>query len=156
VFDKIGSRSLDIFSLVDTFVGFDGEHALLTLVRHLRGECDLDHVPNIVWRDRTTGSVRRAEIRETGSLDDLPEPDFSGIDFSRSTKPMVPYYVSKGCSYGRCAYCSDPAYSSPRERSPERAVDEIQDLVERHHPQVLLFVDAYIHPARLEPIAQGL
>ena len=156
VADKIGLTSTAVFSLVDSFVCFDGEHALIRLLGALSGEQDMGSVNNLIYCDKAKNQIMRTAIAETGGLDDLPEPDFEGIDFAKYTRPIVPYYVSKGCAYGRCAYCSDPAYSSARNRSPQRAAQEIKSLVDQYHPQTVLFVDSYIHPKYMEPLAHEL
>jgi hypothetical protein len=156
VADKIGAVSNEIFSLVDSFIPFDGEHALLELLRALESGRPLKVVDNLIHQDKTLGTVHHNPVRETGSLDELPIPDFDGIQFNQYTRNILPYYVSKGCSFGRCAYCSDPAYSTPRDRSPSRAVDEIEQLITQHRPETLLFVDSYIHPQRMEPIAREI
>lgn len=156
VADKVGKKSAAIFSLVDTFVAFDGEESLLRLLQCLECRQPFNNVPNLIYFDSEAHRVVSTPVSETGALDELPIPDFEGIDFNRYTRRILPYYVSKGCVYGRCAYCSDPAYSSARNRSPNRAAAEIEALVNRYRPDTLLFVDSYIHPRYMEPIAREM
>jgi anaerobic magnesium-protoporphyrin IX monomethyl ester cyclase len=154
--DKIGSRSSALFSVIDSFICFDGENAILDLLDSLEGKIPLESVTNIIWFDKAIKMVRHSRIEETGSLDLLQRPDFENLDMSLYTRSTLPYYVSKGCSYGRCAYCSDPAYSSARSRSAHRAVDEIEYLVDKYKPKTLLFVDSYINPQQMVPIAKEI
>jgi radical SAM superfamily enzyme YgiQ (UPF0313 family) len=153
VADKIGRHGHDIFSLVDTFISFDGEIALSALLDRLAQGGEPEGIPNVVWFDRRLQEVRYAPPQESGSLDHLPLPDFEDLDMGLYTRSILPYYVTKGCSFGRCAYCSDPFYSSARHRSPAMAVDHIERLVNRYHIKTLMFVDSYINPEKLEPIA---
>jgi Radical SAM superfamily len=156
VADKIGRESCGVFSLVDCFVSFDGEHALLSLLQRWERNEDPRGVPNCIFLDRDSGKVEYYPPQETGNLDLLPIPDFEGLDLSEYTRSIIPYYATKGCAYGRCAYCSDPAYSSARMRDPILAASQIEALVNRYKPQTLMFVDSYIHPKYLEPLALEL
>jgi anaerobic magnesium-protoporphyrin IX monomethyl ester cyclase len=156
VADKIGRESCDIFSLIDCFVSFDGEHALLALLQSWERNEYPRGVPNCIFLDKSSGKVEYSPPQETGSLDVLPIPDFEGLNLSEYTRSIIPYYATKGCAYGRCAYCSDPAYSSARTRDPILAASQIEILMNRYKPQTLMFVDSYIHPKYLEPLAQEL
>ena len=153
VADKIGRTNSAIFSIVDTFVCFDGEHALAGLCERLEKGEDFDGVPNVVYFDAAANETRHNRVQETGSLDNLPLPDFEGLDFSPYTSSVLPYYVTKGCAFGKCTYCSDPFYSTARNKSAAKAADEIEVLVERYKPTTLMFVDSYIHPEKMEEIA---
>lgn len=153
VADKIGRTNSAIFSIVDTFVCFDGEHALAELIERLENGRDFEGVPNLVYFDTAANETRHNRVQETGSLDNLPLPDFEGLDFSPYTSSVLPYYVTKGCAFGKCTYCSDPFYSTARNKSANKAADEIEILVERYKPATLMFVDSYIHPESMEGIA---
>ena len=153
VADKIGRTNSAIFSIVDTFVCFDGEHALAELIERLENGKGFDGVPNVVYFDASTNETRHNRVQETGSLDNLPLPDFEGLDFSPYTSSVLPYYVTKGCAFGKCTYCSDPFYSTARNKSATKAADEIETLVARYKPTTLMFVDSYIHPEKMEGIA---
>lgn len=156
VADKIGRYEPSIFPLVDAFVSFDGEIAFAELLNRRRTGASLSGIANVVWLNRDAGRVEHEAPKESGSLDDLPQPDFNGLDLTRYTRPVIPYYVTKGCVYGRCAYCSDPSYSSPRNRSAARAAAELERLVDLHHPERVIFVDSYIHPEKLEALAKEI
>jgi anaerobic magnesium-protoporphyrin IX monomethyl ester cyclase len=156
VADKIGSRSSEIFALVDAFVAFDGEHALADILQRLQTGRSLSGVPNSITWNPSRQQIERTAPLETGSLDDLPMPDFDGLDLTLYTRRILPYYMTKGCAFGRCAYCSDPAYSSARTRSGVRAAGELETLVRRYNPDTIIFVDSYIHPDKLAPVATEL
>jgi|GEM_PF-5067427 len=156
VADKIGRTNSAIFSIVDSFVCFDGEHALAELLECLRKDEDFSGVPNLVYFDAATNETRHNRVQETGSLDNLPLPDFEGLDFSPYTSSVLPYYVTKGCAFGKCTYCSDPFYSTARNKSATKAADEIEALVGHYQPATLMFVDSYIHPEKMEGIATEL
>lgn len=57
VFTKLIDNLLKVdtfFSFVDSFVAFEGEHALLELANQLSGKKDLKKVPNLIYRENGT------------------------------------------------------------------------------------------------------
>ena len=156
VAEKVVASDGSLFEFVDECVTFDGEDALSSLVKSVEDRRPVGAVPNVIWRDGDTGRICYMPPRETGSLDNLETPDFQGLNMRTYSRSVLPYYMTKGCSFGRCTYCSDPAYSSARNKSPRRAADEIEMLLEQHEASTILFVDSYIHPALLEGLAREL
>jgi hypothetical protein len=83
------SRALGPFHAA---VLFEGEAALLEIAGRLgRGE-------------RPRGCIEGLQGQE---LADLPAPDFAGLPLERylSPEPVLPYDLSRGCYWGRCAFC---------------------------------------------------
>ncbi|MFH1155739.1 MAG: radical SAM protein [Pseudomonadota bacterium] len=76
----------------DSAVLYEGEDALLDLVHTLaRGEAP----------------ARIINGRTDTRLDSLPTPDFEGLplDAYFSPEPVLPYDPTRGCYWGRCAFC---------------------------------------------------
>jgi hypothetical protein len=148
------------FRFVDYYVRFDGEPAFDGLLELLAGRRHPSLIPNVVWAHGDRTHVN--DVREGPALDFLPPPDFDGLDmdlYNRSPEIEAPWLsvnTTKGCAYGRCTYCSDPSYSSPRFKSPERAVGEMADLKARYGICKFLFADSYIPPAQMRRIAAAL
>lgn len=80
------------------------------------------------------------------SLDTMPMPDL-GI-FDRQTVMNYPAFsFSRGCPF-KCTYCCAPLYgqretgaSATRYKTPERAIEECQDMLSKYNPPVLCFDD---------------
>lgn len=148
------------FRYMDHYVRFDGEPALDGLLQVLEHRALPAAVPNLVWTDEHGDHVN--PVREGPALDFLPPPDFEGLDMARYNRservegPWLSVNTTKGCAYGRCTYCSDPSYSSPRFKSPDRVVAEMADLTRRYGIRKFLFADSYIPPAQMRRIATAL
>ncbi|MDI6760934.1 MAG: radical SAM protein [Candidatus Brocadiaceae bacterium] len=133
------------FSFVDSFVVFEGEHALLELINQLSGGRDLSKVPNLIYRKNG-----RVTINEPFYIEDvskLPTPDYNGLPFGlyHSPKPVLPVQTSRGCYWGKCTFCNlhyDHRYYRPR--SIDLIVKDIQTLKERHNTDYFFFADECI------------
>lgn len=97
------------------------------------------------------------EIR-IDNLDDIPFPDRSILDiklyannYNLRGVPTTTYVTSRGCSYGRCAFCCK--YWTPgthvRYRSAKNIVDEIQQVQEKYGISgAMLFDDEFVSNKR--------
>lgn len=97
---------------LDAVVEGEGE---IPMARLCDGEA-LDKIPGL-WRRSENGPVIGAMPQRVGNLDDLPFPDFSGLEMSFYTKPsLVPIrgrwlstlsmLTSRGCSKS-CDFCAE-------------------------------------------------
>ncbi len=107
----------------DALVLFEGEQALLGLVDAVRrGE-------------RPAGVVRGTPVTDLATL---PAPDFADLSASPYLAPrlVLPYDASRGCYWGRCAFChyglAECGTARYRGRPPERVAADLHALAERH------------------------
>lgn len=141
---------------LDYAVYKEGEQGLAGLLRNLDGG-ELAGVPNLVWRDG-----ERIVVNPEGwlrKLDELPFPDFSDYPLTEyaSPTPVVPILHSRGCHWGRCAFCEEStAQSKYRVRSAANVVDEMQARVRDHGARYFLFCDQTITATSLERLADEL
>ena len=98
----------------DTAVLYEGEEALERLVLDLAGGAR----PRGIISGRTDTPLR-----------DLPPPDFDGLplDLYFSPAPVLPYDPTRGCYWGRCAFCH---YGLCREGTARYRQRRIGDMVE--------------------------
>jgi anaerobic magnesium-protoporphyrin IX monomethyl ester cyclase len=123
---------LDLYSIIDSVVIGEGEHALLTLIQKL--ECqdnDWSDVPHLLYlRD---SKVLQSKVTYLEDVNMLPTPDWSGLPLelylSPEFVPLLP--TARGCYWGRCAFCT---FSSTTERKYRpRHIDLIlKDMQEIH------------------------
>ncbi len=92
----------------------DGETALPALLHALRTGGRPEQVPNLVWRDWTTGKLRINPM-DYIDLDIYPAPAFPG------SQAVLPYESMRGCPFS-CRFCSYPA-ASPQWR--HKSADKI-------------------------------
>lgn len=128
------------------FIGIgEGEHAIVELARALEGRMDLRDVRGIALRDGER-IVRTASRPLQNDLDRLAPP-------ARELAPLARYLAfdahasvvtSRGCPYS-CIFCSAPAWTSRRVRyrSPERCVEEIEELARLGFSEITIEDDLF-------------
>ena len=85
-------------------------------------------------------------------------PDFTDIDFGSylAPGPVLPYAASDGCYWKKCTFCPDHAENSCfTQNSPERVLEEISELISRHKPILLHFLDNAMSPALLTTLIKN-
>jgi radical SAM superfamily enzyme YgiQ (UPF0313 family) len=138
---------------VDGWVFFEGEKPLLELVRRLPIG-DVSGVPGLLTFD-DTGAVYSPPA-PPAIADDLPPPNFDGLPLDEYLSPqlILPMIASRGCYWGRCAFCShDEIY---RGRFRPGTADSVHRhaaiLKKRHNAACFYLTDECITPA----LARGL
>lgn len=145
------------FSFVDSFVVFEGEHALLELANQLSSKKDLQKVPNLIYRENGTIKVNEPFFIE--DVNTLPPPDYEGFPFGlyHSPKPVLPVQTSRGCYWGKCTFCNlhyDHKYFRPKKT--ELVLSDINTLKEKHDTRFIFFADECIPVKSLKSISKAL
>lgn len=99
--DHIGEG---FFRYLDAAVPFEGEHSLLELLDALDAGRPVASLDNIATWNGVESTVYRK------ALDGRPRvaavPDYSDLEHAFPTpNPVIPLLTSKGCYWGKCAYC---------------------------------------------------
>ena len=131
---------------VDVVVRNEGEYATLELAEAIENEKPLRNIDGIAYRDggRIVETPKRRPIED---LDALPFP-------ARHLLPMSEYMLfgrkqvlatmicSRGCPMG-CSFCASSAMHGRqvRFRSPENAVDEMEEVVDEYKVRMVGFMD---------------
>ena len=107
-----------------------GEQALERLLLHLRGEGDLEDLPNL----RGPGSAKTADTPNSGPRAEVSSPAvYDGLERGIAAARRLPVLISRGCYWGRCLFCNhvfpDTRY---QERDPGQVVDEVARLARLH------------------------
>lgn len=127
--------------LVDYVItGGDYDFGLLSLANHLTEKQSLE--PGIWFRDGETGWPQNTgPFRLHHSLDELPPIDrdltqwklYAEKNGNFKRTPGTYIMAGRDCWHGRCTFCSwTTLFPRYRTRSPERVLDEIGALIERH------------------------
>jgi radical SAM superfamily enzyme YgiQ (UPF0313 family) len=135
-------------AFVDGWIPFEGEEPLLDLIQALeRGE-SLDEVPGLLRFAQH--SPMYYPPGAPPEVSELPPPSFDGLPLNEYLAPelVLPILASRGCYWGKCAFCAHARLY--RERFRSRPAAEIADMVGRlsrkHGANCFYFVDEAIPP----------
>lgn len=170
----------ELFRCFDSVVVFEGETALLKLVKALEAKRDISSIPNVivspviaksqspshpslrgavVFHEATKQSINRFEE----DLNSLPCPDFDGLplkdyDDSRDGNISLTYESSRGCYWSRCAYCVDLPLPKPsyRTKDPALVVNDIYELKRRYGAECLMLSDPAVSPRQMGEISKRI
>jgi ribosomal peptide maturation radical SAM protein 1 len=134
------------FPFVDYVCSGEAEESFPALVQRVFADTPMNGarpaIPGVVYRDRNGESVSSGGAEMIRDLDTLPVPDFSDYfhDLGQCTvsAPVAPtllFETSRGCWWGaksHCTFCGlNGGTMAFRSKSPRRALDELEQLVER-------------------------
>lgn len=142
------------FDLVDDFILYEGEDAIVALCESLFGDGRSD-VPGLVRA--TADGLTLARPRDV-RLDSLPAPDFDDYDLHAylAPGPVLPVLASRSCAWD-CAFCSIPFASNRfRHRKATAVADELEHLSERYGTRTFMFVDEIMTQRTLREVGAEL
>ncbi|OOP57138.1 MAG: B12-binding domain-containing radical SAM protein [Candidatus Brocadia carolinensis] len=146
-----------LFSIVDSFIVFEGEHALLDLAEQVDGKRDFKKVRNLIYRDNN--SIRINEPFFAEDLNKLPTPDFDDLPLRLYHAPVsvLPVQTSRGCYYRKCAFCNlHLDHRNFRLRRAELLLEDIRKLSQKYQTPYFFFTDESVPVSQLREISQGL
>jgi hypothetical protein len=124
---------------------FEGEMPLLCIVRELES----GRRPNgILHPDKPVDLTR------------LPAPDFDGLPLERyfSPEPVLPYDSTRGCFWGKCAFChyglAEKGTALYRERPVEAVLQHLEKLSARHGCQLFYLSQDVMAPRTVHRLAR--
>jgi len=140
----MGAELLRAFGWVDVVVSGEGDAALPALLTAVEAGADPAGIAGVLTRG-TDGAVTGAQAPPTGTLDDLPTPDYHayfrqarelGLDDELAPLVRIPFESSRGCWWGakhHCTFCGLNGLGMGfRDKKPERVLRELDDLSAAH------------------------
>ena len=145
-------EAVEACEAVDAAVIGEGEDVTAALVERLGAGEPIDDVPGIAFRDQRGAVGVNALPPRPPDLTRLPFPARRHFDldhyvpmaFDVKRMPMASAVTSRGCTYGRCAFCHFAGGLGKvpfRRVSPERAVEEIEALIRHYGAKAVKFWD---------------
>lgn len=134
-----------LFTIVDSFVVFEGEHALVALAEELDGKRDMKKVPNLIYREN--GKTRVNDSFYVEDMNVLPTPDFDGLPLGLYHTPelVLPVQTSRGCYWRKCAFCNlHLDHRVYRPRKIDLVVEDIKRLSEKYKTKFFFITDESI------------
>lgn len=150
-------RNDALFALVDSFVVYEGEHALLTLIRELENKRDFTNVPNLIYRHEGKTAMNEPLLVE--DIDFLPTPDYDGFPLSLYFTPelVLPVQTSRGCYYKKCAFCN--LYFDQmvfRSRKLDMLVEDIAVLSKKYKTKYFFLTDEAVPLPTLKKFSNSI
>ncbi|HEX2568697.1 MAG TPA: radical SAM protein [Polyangia bacterium] len=145
----------------DSAVVFEGEQALLNLLRALDEKRPLRDVGNVVVRDPLLGA-RYLPAHGMEDLKALPAPDFEGLPLDKYLSPFLtlPYDPTRGCYWGKCTFChyglAEVGTAAYREREVATVVQHLEALSQRFDTRWFYLSQDSVAPKTLVRLAQAL
>jgi hypothetical protein len=146
-----------LFELVDSFIVFEGEHAILELIEQIDGKRDFSKVPNLVYRDENQIRVNKPFHIE--DINSLPTPDYDGFPLDRYLSPMrvLPLQGSRGCYWRKCTFCNLHVDNLRfRLRNLDLVIEDIGKLKEKYNTEFMFFSDECMPIRQLESMSSRL
>jgi radical SAM superfamily enzyme YgiQ (UPF0313 family) len=145
----------------DSAIVFEGERALLALVRALEEKRSLRELTNVVVRDPLQGA-RYLSAHGMEDLKALPAPDFEGLPLHLYLSPelTLPYDPTRGCYWGKCTFChyglAEVGTATYRERAVPQMIEHLRALSAKHGTRRFYFSQDSVAPKTLLKLAEGL
>jgi radical SAM superfamily enzyme YgiQ (UPF0313 family) len=133
---------------VDYMILGAADHALPELMNALSGDGSLDAIDNLVRIKNEKLFI--GNISAVSDLCDLPYPEFEQFDLDRYASPqrLLPIFTSRGCSWGKCAFCGYGAINCNRYQSmpAERVVETLRYLQDKYRCRYFALHEEQITP----------
>jgi hypothetical protein len=156
--DVIGKYPELFTDYFDSAIINEGERPILELAQALAQGKTLKNVSNLIYYHN--GEVHTNEVLPAADANTLPTPDFEGLplDLYLSPETVLPILASRGCYWGKCAFCShNESYRwSYKTRSADKVVDDMQELSKKHGVSHFAFSDEAIAPAAMNKLCDEL
>src|SRR4051794_7210108 len=136
---QVARAWIDIPGLT-AIVGAEVDLTLADLVHTAASGGDLGQHAGVLLPDGGSGPLA-PPLHE---LDRLPVPDFSDFPWDRYPMRVIPAMTGRGCSWGKCLFCSDVVTANGRgfrSRPVEAVLDEIEQQAARYRSRDFIFLD---------------
>jgi anaerobic magnesium-protoporphyrin IX monomethyl ester cyclase len=144
--------------VVDGFIPFEGEMPLLRLVQTLERGQPTSTVPGLV--QFVGNSVEFTAAEPPPDVRTLAVPDFSDLPLDEYLSPqrVLPALMTRGCYWGRCAFCThDHLYRGRYRPKPVlQVLAELECLSRRFETTHFYFVDESLPPAPMRELARTI
>lgn len=139
----------DILDVFCDFLSYgDGEISLVALAGYFNGTIPIESIPGQIYLNSSKEICDNGVANDT-DLDEVAEFSFEGFELDKyfSPEPVISIQLSKGCYWGKCAFC-DVSYCRKnfKIKSPSRAVEELKRLKERYNIRNFVFSDDSVSP----------
>jgi len=144
--------------MVDGFIPYEGEIPLFYLIDTLKNGKSIIEVPGLVYFDGANVCANPPSPPPNPLT--LPPPDYDGLPLEKyiSPEPVLLSLTSRGCYWGRCAFCSHAhLYRGEfRQRPPAQVFKEMEYLSQRFGATHFYFSDESVTPVTARQLARAI
>ena len=158
IITKIHTKLLELNIMLEAFdfaiIG-EGETPLCLLAEALEKGADLNGVPNLLRQ--VDGQVQLGKERSAEDLNLLPTPVFNLDILDDYLLPirLIPTLTSRGCYWGRCAFCTHRhGYGKFRQRPKARLLQDIKILSETCSSSSFFLADEAVPPKQVRILSE--
>jgi radical SAM superfamily enzyme YgiQ (UPF0313 family) len=142
----------------DYIVQGQADFALPKLVDHIYNETKPADVENLIYLDGDNVVFNPSQFLL--DLDKIAFPDFSDSELDKFPvlESILPIQTSRGCSWGRCAFCNHEAYArnTVSYLSPEKVLEKLLYLEDKYNVDKFVLNDAEVPPWRYAKISNTI
>jgi anaerobic magnesium-protoporphyrin IX monomethyl ester cyclase len=138
---------------IDGVVTNEGERALVGFHQALARKTDPGDVPNLLYKRGT--EILWTKPASPMKPDEVPTPDFDGLPLELYLCPehVLPIQTSRGCYWGRCAFCSHTeTVRSFRPQAARTVAETMESLAARHGARHFVLTDNAIPAGTLRDL----
>lgn len=158
--DRINEKWIFLFEeFFDFILFYEGELSLLKLMKMIQNKGDINLVSNCMY-------YRENEIRYTKSTDTyvdinkISTPRFNKQELQKyhSSEVILPYYVTRGCYWKKCAFCDhDFGYDDHyRIKCIDKVISDIKFYKKEYQVEAIHFVDEALPPSFIKALCTDL
>jgi radical SAM superfamily enzyme YgiQ (UPF0313 family) len=135
-----------------------GESALPSLIEALEDKTEPKGIANVFYRK--DGKLRTNDLEAINDLDSLPYPDYSqfDLDLYLTPKRILPLQTARGCSWGKCAFCSHSIIYRGQYKTfaIETVIATIKHLQNTYGCSLFVFHDEELPAGRAKRISEAI
>ena len=136
----------------------EGENSIIELAKYIDGEIDISEVPQLIYKDKKNGKIKKTPMGMTVVLSKIPAPDYSDYDFEKYLLPerVLPIQVQRGCYWNKCAFCESAFEKTPSVKTVEQLIKEIRQYNEKYNVSTFMIIDETITPKYLDKFSDAI
>ena len=132
-----------------------GEIAMERYIRAIEKGEGIENVPSLVAFNESGKLIVNKEEKIT-RMAEIPLPDFSDLPLEKYVYAKLPYQFSRGCYWGKCAFCSYRDNKGYITRKIDTVLDHFHEMKKQYDIHAFQFIDDAIHPQLMEKMADGI
>ena len=136
----------------------EGENSIIELAKYIDGEIDISEVPQLIYKEKKNGKIKKTPMGKTVVLSKIQAPDYSDFDFDKYLLPerVLPIQVQRGCYWNKCAFCESAFEKTPSVKTVQQLINEMKQYNEKYKVSTFMIIDETITPEYLDKFSDAI